>query len=160
MHSIGQTIKGLTSLTVAAPVRQIYLTVEDTPRMDDKELREGRSPTTPGRVRFVDGRARYVRCVAVGGYPAPSLHLYVNERDLTASTRLVAELSKNGQPGLMMLLTRTERRAGSSGGLVLSVDDDGSRLRCVSAVPGLVSNITETIIDVHCKRRVHLLFVL
>jgi len=130
------------------------LTVEDTPTTADKEPTESdRSPSTAGRVRFVDGRARYVRCVAVGGYPAPSLHLYVNERDLTSSTRLVAELSMHGQPGLRMLVTRTERRAGSTGGLVLTVDDDGSRLRCVATVPGLSSNITETIVDVHCKRR-------
>jgi len=139
-----------------APVRQVYLTVEDVPAATDDSrsaaVLDGTSQSTPGRVRFVDGHARYVRCVAVGGYPAPSLHLYINERDLTASTRLVARLSMHGQPGLRMLMTRTERRAGSSAGLVLSVDDDGSRLRCVATVPGLASNITETIVDVHCKR--------
>ena len=145
-------------LTVVAPVRQIYVTVEDTPTTDDEEpFHSGRSPSTPGTVRFVNGQARYVRCVAVGGYPVPSLHLYINERDLTASTRLVANLSMRGEPGLRMLLTRTERRAGSSGGLVLSVDDDGSRLRCVATVPGLAANITETHIEVHCKRSKHLL---
>jgi len=48
-------------------------------------------------------------------------------------------------------MTRTERRAGSSGGLVLSVEDDASRLRCVATVAGLTANITETIVDVHCK---------
>ena len=145
--------RSLALLTVVAPVRQIYLTVEDTPAIDDNDPTESdRSASTPGRVRFVDGQARYVRCVAVGGYPAPSLHLYVNERDLTASTRLIARLSMHGQRGLRMLIARTERRAGSSGGLVLSVDDDGSRLRCVASVPGLASNITETTVDVHCKR--------
>jgi len=143
-------------LAIVAPVRQIYLTVEDTPVTENKESTvSDRSPSTPGRVRFVDGQARYVRCVAVGGYPTPSLHLYVNERDLTASTRLVEQLSMHGQPGLRMLVTRTERQAGSSGGLVLSVDDDGSRLRCVARVPGLASNITETTIDVHCKHCAH-----
>lgn len=132
-------------------MRQIYLVVEDTPTTTDDSDPTKVDRSTPGRVRFVDGQARYVRCVAVGGYPAPSLHLYVNERDLTASTRLVARLSMHGQPGLKLMVTRTERRAGSSGGLVLTVDDDGSRLRCVATVPGLVSNITETIVDVHCK---------
>jgi len=57
----------------------------------------------------------------------------------------------SGRAGLRLLATRTERRAGSNGGLVLSVDDDGSRLRCVAAVPGLAANITQTTIDVHCK---------
>ena len=140
--------------TVVAPVRQVYLTVEDTPATDDERpIETGRSASTPARVRFVDGEVRYVRCVAVGGYPAPSLHLYVNERDLTASTRLRSELLMRGRPGLRMLVTRTERRAGG-GGLVLSPDDDGSRLRCVATVPGLATNITETIIDVHCKAAV------
>jgi len=138
----------------AAPVRQIYLTVEDRPATVDEEPVEwGRSVSTAGRVQFVDGEKRYVRCVAVGGYPGPSLHLYVNERDLTSSTRLDTRLTMHGQPGLRILLTRTERRAGSNGGLVLSADDDGSRLRCVATVPGLASNITETIVDVHCKHR-------
>jgi len=150
--------------TVVAPVRQLYLTVEDTPMMEHNEPSESdRSLSTPGRVRFIDGQARYVRCVAVGGYPAPSLHLYVNERDLTASTRLVAQLSMHGHPGLRMLVTRTERQAGADGGLILSVDDDGSRLRCVTTMPGLSSNITETTVDVHCKSRTtrtHLLYVL
>ena len=110
-----------------------------------------RSESTPGRVQFIDGQARYVRCVALGGYPAPSLHLYINERDLSASTRLVSRLSMHGQAGLRLLVTRTERRAGASGGLVLSVDDDSSRLRCVATVAGLAANITETTVDVHCK---------
>jgi len=35
-----------------------------------------------------------VRCVAVGGYPAPSLHVYVNDRDVTASTRLRARVRR------------------------------------------------------------------
>ena len=74
------------SLSVAAPVRQIYLTVEDRPATDADAVEPGRS--TPARLRFVAGEARYVRCVAVGGYPAPSLHVYVNDRDVTASTRL------------------------------------------------------------------------
>ena len=143
-------------------MRQVYLTVEDKPVLEDMEpsTSPSPSPSTPGRVRFVDGQARYVRCVAVGGYPAPKLLLYVNERDLTESTRLVDRVSMHGQPGLRMLVTRRERRAGSSGGLVLSVDDDGSRLRCVARVAGLSANITETTVDVHCKRHAHLLSAL
>ena len=147
----------------AVPVRQVYLSVKDGPSTtaDDVEptaVEQDGSPSTPGRLRFVDGVARYVRCVAVGGYPPPALHVYINDRDLTSSTRLVARTRMDGRPGLRLLATRTERRAGSSGGgggggggLVLSVDDDGSRLRCVATVPGLAANITETVIDVHCK---------
>jgi len=86
-------------LAVAAPVRQVYLTVEDAPMtVDSDAAADGRrSGSTPGRVRFVDGQARYVRCVALGGYPAPSLHLYINERDLSASTRLISRLSMHGR---------------------------------------------------------------
>ena len=40
--------------------------------------------STPASIHLVDGRPSTLRCVAFGGYPPPSVELYVGRRDVTA----------------------------------------------------------------------------
>jgi len=156
------------------------------------------SPSTPTRMIFVEDRPARIRCVAVGGYPAPSLALFLGDHDVTElvgggsaqqattptiTTTIVVSGSSSragsarGRPGLRTIMTRVElgwprdnverigvhrpsaeqhNGRGNGGGrntaaFVVGKNDDGSRLRCVATVPGLRPNVTETVIDVHCK---------
>ena len=83
-------------------------------------------PLTPTRMMFIEGRPVRVRCVAVGGYPAPSLAVFFDDRDVTelvgggsaqqaTSTITIVGSgpssrggSTRGRPGLRTITTRVE----------------------------------------------------
>ena len=76
----------------------------------------GNSTTSasPAVIRMVESRPSALRCVALGGYPPPSMSLYVGRRDLTAHCRLgrSVSLAGSGVPGLRRIAVRSERWEG------------------------------------------------
>jgi hypothetical protein len=109
----------------------------------------GVTSVTPA-LRVSEGHPARLRCVAVGGYPPPSVDLYVGRRDITAylSFSNAATLLSSGQPGMRQIHFRSER---STDSFLPTADDDGSSLRCVVVVPGSGPVVETVRLDVECK---------
>lgn len=94
----------------------------------------------------VEGRPQRLRCFSTGGYPAPEVHVTLDDRDISDQFTLYSSTSFYGKLGLRLMMTQTERRTDL---LDLKAEDDGARIRCVVVVPGLVANVTEIIVEVN-----------
>ena len=96
---------------------------------------------------FEAGQPSALRCVAVGGYPPPEIAVRIEPTgtgngddewaDMTDRLATVGHsTSLIGQPGLRVMLYRTER---STESLVFDAEDDGKTLTCVATVADIGS---------------------
>lgn len=100
-------------------------------------------------IRSVENQPCHIRCVAVGGYPPPSLRLSVDRRrDVTAEFALRSRAKISGRRGMRLITCRTERVAVS---FRPRADDHGARLKCVAAVQGLKPVVEYAALDIDCK---------
>ena len=99
-------------------------------------------------LRAVENQPRPLRCVAFGGYPPPSLDVYVGRRDVTDDFRFAHSAAMSGLRGLRTINYRTERRTHA---LAVGADDDQASLKCVATVPGLRTFIETVHLNVDCK---------
>lgn len=102
--------------------------------------------TTVDTLRLEENRPSVVRCDALGGYPPPSLDVYVGARDVTRFFSFKTTCVKvTGSPGQRRFIYSTERW---SGGYLPSADDDQQLLTCVATVPGLKPVVESIHLDV------------
>ena len=89
-----------------------------------------------------------VQCIVKGGYPPPSVEVFLGREDVTDRFTFshVAELT--GAKGLRTIVYHTKMNALT---FTATADDDGKRLKCISAVPGLQSNVSFVKLNVLCK---------
>ena len=104
--------------------------------------------TSPHVLRLVENQPRPLRCVAVGGYPPPSLDVYIGQRDVTDDFRFKHEAAMSGLRGLRTINYRTERWTRA---LAVRAGDDQMSLKCVATVPGLRPYIETVQLNVDCK---------
>jgi hypothetical protein len=109
-----------------------------------------RSSPSSSSIRVVEGHPSRLRCMALGGYPPPSVDVHVGHRDITThlSFSNLATLSPGGLPGMRLIYFRSER---STDSFQLTADDDGSLLRCIVIVPGFSPFVETVRLDVDCK---------
>jgi len=109
-----------------------------------------RTTPAPGALRVVEGRPVSLRCVALGGYPPPSIDLYVGGHDVTTHLAFSnsASLTAGGMPGMRHIYIRSER---STDSFTATAANDGSQLRCVVTVPGSTPHVDSVLLEVHCK---------
>src|SRR6218665_1179252 len=100
------------------------------------------------RLIFIENQPQSLRCFSTGGYPTPDIAIYLNERDISGQFALTSTTSFFGKQGLRLMVTQTDR---STDGLSLTADDDNGRIKCIVTVPGLMANVTEVSIEIHCK---------
>jgi len=126
-----------------------------------------RSATWPAAVRhksrlvYVAGRPGTLRCIVVGGRPAPAIRVRLSRTEpdaeagepsavgATPSMTLRVSSRTDGERGL-----RVERRAAelaSHGRFVVGVDDDEAVVICEAAVDGLPPRIATATITVLCQ---------
>lgn len=110
----------------------------------------GSNMTRSSAVRVVAGRPTHLRCVALGGYPPPSVDLYVRQRDITSqfSFSNAASLTSGAQSGMRRIYFRSER---ATDNFLLTADEDGFELSCVVTVAGLSPRVEKVYLDVDCK---------
>ena len=128
-----------------APVDHVFLRSDDaTDSTTDDALR--RTPTT---IHMVEKRDQRLECVALGGYPPPSVDLYVGRRDVTNQLMFRHGATLTGAVlGMRRIDFRSER---STDNFQALADDDRSLLRCVVAVRGAKSVVEFARLDVDCK---------
>jgi len=136
------------------PIQRIAIEVENqtTPvTPTERELFIHRTPPadlTVQQILFKEGSHRIIRCVAEGGYPPPTLAVFVGEREITEEFQLTHQTSLYGSRGFRMILYQTERRCDW---LSFTPLDDNQPIECVATVPGFASNHSKVIINVLCK---------
>ena len=106
--------------------------------------------TSVNAIRMVESQPRPLRCVAVGGYPPPSVSLYVGSRDVSAdfNFRRSVALTRSGMPGLRRITVRSERWKNE---LDVAADDDNTLVKCVATVPGLKPTVQLIQLHVDCE---------
>ena len=113
------------------------------------------------RLVYVAARPATLRCVVVGGRPAPTIRVRLSRRpdssaaadpgssDRTAELRLRLTWRTEGERGL-----RLERRAAelaSRGQFVVDVEDDGADVSCEASVDRLPPRLATATITVLCQ---------
>lgn len=134
---------------IIAPIDRVFILGGQTASYDPAYYNLTRSSPSSSAVHAVEGRPCRLRCVALGGYPPPSVDLYVGRRDVTRYLAFTngASLAPAGQAGMRTIYFRSERTTDS---FVASADDDGSPVRCVVVVPGSNPAIETVRLDVDC----------
>jgi len=86
-------------------------------------------------IRMIENHAQPLRCVAVGGYPPPSIELHVATRNVTSHFTFTSSVSlTTGVRGLRHISVLSERWNNE---FDVTADDDDTVIKCVAAVPGL-----------------------
>jgi len=100
-----------------------------------------------------------LNCAAFGGYPPPSLELYIGSRDVTGEFEYSNVVRRLGESvGLRQLVYRTDRRSGE---FMPTATDDEQKLKCIATVAGLKPYAIFVQLAVDCKLyRVHLFILL
>lgn len=105
------------------------------------------------RLQYVAGRAATLRCVVVGGRPAPTIRVRVSRTTQTAvETPAMTERRASRVEGVRGL--RVERRAtvlSSQKRFVTDVDDDEAVVSCEATVNGFASRLANATITVLCQ---------
>ena len=139
---------------ISAPINSLIINVANvtTPLLpSETELFHHATPPSEGsapRVLFIEGSPRTIHCIAEGGYPVPSVSVFLGDRDITSEFQLSQSVTLTGQRGLRSILYRTERSCDS---LVFTAYDDEQPIRCVATVPGMAANRSEIYVIVICK---------
>jgi len=108
----------------------------------------GNASADSDTIRSVENHLCHIRCVAVGGYPPPTLRLAVDRRDVTAEFALRSRSTLSGRYGMRLMTYRTERVAVS---FRPRADDHGARLKCTAVVQGLKPVVEYVALDIDCK---------
>ena len=102
-------------------------------------------------LRMVENHACLLRCVAVGGYPPPSVQVHVGRRDVSTEFNVSNSLSLvSGVRGMRHISIQSERWNNE---FEVAADDDDTVIKCVAAVPGLKPTVQLTQLHVDCKFR-------
>jgi len=103
----------------------------------------------PRVIRMVENHAQPLRCVAVGGYPPPSIEVHVGDRDVSSQFTFNNSLSlSSGVSGLRHIRVQSERWNDE---FDVTADDDDTLITCVAVVPGFSPMIQHTQLHVDCE---------
>jgi len=97
---------------------------------------------------MVENHARPLRCVAVGGYPPPSIELHVGVHDVSSEFHFSRSVSlTSGVRGLRHISVQSELWNDE---FAVTADDDEAVVQCVATVPGLQPAIQPAQLRVDC----------
>lgn len=100
-------------------------------------------------LRLVENQPSVIRCDALGGYPPPSLDMYIGRRDVTRYFSFKTSCNKvTGSLGQRRFTYSTER---STFNFLPSASDDQQTMSCVATVPGMKPIIESVKLDVDCE---------
>ena len=137
----------LSNLCLTAPVYSLSLTADNSSSYTDYS--RDMSPGIPV-LTLTEKQSVNVQCQAMGGYPPPSLEVFLNSADVSSEFSFSHSADLTGDKGLRTIVYDTRRISHT---FTAMAEDDGKKLRCIAAVPGLKSNITFVTLNVLCKCR-------
>jgi len=108
-------------------------------------------------IRMIESYPRPLRCVAVGGYPPPSIEVHVGSRNVSTDFTFSKAVSFNtGVLGLRQINVQSERYNNE---FYVTADDDNTVIKCVASVPGLTPTVELLHLHVDCEYFVHYHFI-
>ena len=123
----------------AAPVTMLILSKAHTTDQENVTL---------VTLHLVENRPSVIRCDSLGGYPPPSIDMYIGRRDVTRYFAFRSSCVKVFGPlGNRRLIYAAER---STYNFMPLATDDQQTLSCVATVPGLKPVIENVKLDVDC----------
>jgi len=107
--------------------------------------------TSVKAIRMVEGQPGPLRCVAVGGYPPPTVTLFVGGRDVSDEFQYSRSesLKRSGVRGLRRIVVRSELWKNELD--VVAADDDDTLVKCTATVPGLKPTVDLIQLHVDCE---------
>jgi len=98
-------------------------------------------------IHLVENRPETIRCAAFGGYPPPSLDIYIGGRDVTNQFQYYQNATMSGRRGLRHVTYRSDRWKYDYTPLAT---DDQAKLQCVATVTGIKSYVETVQLSVDC----------
>ena len=132
---------------ISVKVREIHFAgpnISTSPRSSTSD--ELTPPTITAA--FIEGHRSSVRCVILGGFPAPDVHLYLDGEDVTGKFAVLSSMTMVGDKGFRSFEYKTERRTNE---LRMTAMDDGKQLKCVAFVAEVGSQLATANVIVHCE---------
>jgi len=143
----------MTCCPVAAPVKSVVIHNSVSPSFISAPSTA--APPGGGRViHMVENHLVHVRCTTTGGYPPPTVELFVDGRDVTDDFALRQTSTFSGRRSLRQLTYRVERWSQS---FRARMSDHNAWLKCIASVQGLTPVIESVRLNVDCKY--HFIFV-
>lgn len=125
---------------LSAAVQSVSILLTDGETEGDGD--EGRT------LHLTENHATRMRCIAVGGYPPPTLEVFSGRRDVTSEFFFRNGATLSGRRGMRLIVYRTERWSHS---YRPRAQDDDTRFKCVATVPGLKATVKSAKLDIECK---------
>ena len=98
---------------------------------------------------MVENRPHRIQCIALGGYPPPSVEVHIGQRDVTDQLKFRHGATLTGAMlGMRRIDFRSERWTDN---FVVQAHDDREFLRCVGVVPASEPAIERIRLDVDCE---------
>ena len=95
-----------------------------------------------------EGKPVSLKCVVSGGFPSPSVHIFLKDRNITDEFPLYRACSVVGVSGLNAASCNQERWLE---GFAPPARYDGSEFKCVASVPGLPTEVATLTLQIMCK---------
>jgi len=100
-------------------------------------------------IRIIENHVQPLRCVALGGYPAPSIEVHVGARNVSSDFKFTSSMSlTSGIRGLRHISVQSELWNNE---FDVTADDDDTVVKCVAVVPGLKPTVQLLQLHVDCK---------
>lgn len=142
---------------ILAPVETVVLTDGNFSSAHATTATSGHLMTSSRMIRVVENQPSSLRCVAIGGYPPPSVDIYIGSRDVTGDFRFSHVAAMAGQLGLRTISYRTERW---SDRFAVGAESDTLKVKCVATVPGLRPYVEAIRLNVECELTLILLYTI
>lgn len=135
-------------LLYIAPIRHVAFHCKDEPTAETVTSSRP-CDQDQGHLVVIDDVAVSLHCLVIGGYPPPTVSVYVGNDDVTKQFVMTSRDSAlEGSRGLRQMIYSTKM---STDSLTFRSYDDGTVLRCVVNVPGLSPTYSQTTVRVLCK---------
>ena len=125
----------------AAPIERMAI-------LNDDVTSDRHDTHSVSAIHLIENHPCRIRCVSFGGYPPPSLDVFIGRSDVTSDFAFQNGASLSGLQGLRVVTFRTER---STSSYLPKAGDDDSLMKCVASVPGLKPVAELVRLDVDCR---------
>lgn len=133
------------AVTCAAPIETVVL--HDSVSSSFISATSTAPPSGVRVIHMIENHLVHVRCITTGGYPPPTVELFVDRRDVTGDFALRQTSTFSGRRGLRQLTYRVERWSQS---FRARMSDHNAWLKCIASVQGLAPIIESVRLNVDC----------
>lgn len=122
--------------------------IESVVIVDDRNGTENFEDVPRPEIEVIENARSVIRCLVNGGFPIPTIEVFLNEENITDDFRLSIRSNAVGTRGLRLIHRHYEALASD---FVARTIDHRASLQCVAHVPGLSKVTANALINVLCE---------